>query len=142
MAATVVNTSLSQATWTKAMPKDYKDKFKLGDSLAAFEAMVKKDLTMPANLPVRPDGTVKAIESCVDQMKKDIKSLEDAAKGLKERVAAAEAVGSAASKAADDLRKAAKDKSGGDADKYNDAAGVASGIGATAKAQAKAWQGK
>jgi hypothetical protein len=133
MAATVVDTSVKAAAWTKAKPADYKGK-DLETALKAAEGFDTKKIAMPAKLPTVPKLKISEIEKCITEMEADLVTLQKALAELKKIQASLQAVSSAASKTASELEKMEKDKNASDAKKqeYRSAAHTASGIGSSA----------
>jgi len=139
MGATVVNTSVKTANWSKKKPADYSGK-DLDNALKAYESLVDKDVSIPADLPTMPKQAVKDFENCIKEMQAAIADFQKAVAHLKQLIAALQKVSSAGEKTAGELQKLAKDKKGAEAKAYSEAATVASGIAAQASEVAKKMQ--
>ena len=118
MGASVIDSSLSSANWTKAKPQDYKNA-DLDKALSGWEAVAKKaapDPTLPAKL------SIKGYEAFA-------KDATEVVKQLKDWDTALGAVGSAASKCEAELRKLSDKMEGDGRVAYFNAAGSAAAIG-------------
>lgn len=136
MGATVVDTSLNLANWTKNKPSDYKGT-DLDTALKAYEAVKKKSVTMPAQLPTPPASSVSGLEKCIKEIQSVVTDMQKGVTYLKELSTGLQKVGTAASKTAGDLQKLAKDKDGQSKKEYMNAATVASGMGSQAASLVK-----
>jgi hypothetical protein len=139
MAATVVNTSIKTANWSKKKPADYSGK-DLDNALKAYETLVEKDVSIPADLPTMPKQAVKDFENCIKEMQTAVTDFQKAVTHLKQLIAALQKVSAAGEKTAGELEKLAKDKTGAEAKAYSEAATVASGIAAQASEVARKMQ--
>jgi hypothetical protein len=137
MGATVVNTSLTASSWTKAKPPDYKGK-DLETALKAAEGLDAKKIAIPAKLPTVPKLKISEIETCITELESDIITLQKALADLKKMESAFQAVCNAADKTSSDLQKMEKDKKATEdqKQKYSSAAQTASVIGSNAASMA------
>src|SRR5688572_16764675 len=99
MAATVVDTSVKTANWSKKKPADYSGK-DLDNAIKAYEALIDKQVTIPADLPTMPKMTIKDFENCIADMQQTVKDFEKAVVHLKQVVGALQKVSSAGDKTA------------------------------------------
>jgi hypothetical protein len=138
MAATVVDGSVSSSTWQKAKPKDYKGGKELEAAIKSVETLNNKDISIAA-LPTMPaKNSIKEYK----QFSKDLKSSSDEVTSVlvahfTSLQEALKKVASAADATKTDLSNIAKDKSGDDKKKYENAASTASAISSMASGAVK-----
>lgn len=131
MGATVVDTSVNSANWTKQKPADYNGK-DLDKALKTYEGLVSQGPSVPASLPTMPKMSGKELGACIKTLESAIDDMKKAVAFLKKLGDALKAVNSAATKTSAELQKLAKDMTGDAKNKYLSAASAAAGIGAQA----------